>query len=55
LQEAKPMKKIQILDIKSTKDNTSVVSQLSKKELDSTVGGGDSNCVKTSDGDCFCK
>ena len=33
------MKKIQILDIKSTKDNTSVVNQLSKKELEKTIGG----------------
>jgi hypothetical protein len=34
------MNKIRISDIKSTKDKDSIVSQLSKKELDSTVGGG---------------
>jgi hypothetical protein len=55
LQGAKQMKKIQILDIKSTKGNTSTLTQLPKKELDSTIGGGGDNCVKTSDGGCFCK
>jgi hypothetical protein len=33
------MKKIQISDIKSTKDNKFVESQLSKKELEKTIGG----------------
>jgi hypothetical protein len=47
------MKKIQILDIKLTKDNTSILTQLPKKELNSTVGGCE--CVKTSDGGVFCK
>jgi hypothetical protein len=55
LQEVKQMKKIQILDIKLTRDNGSVVSQLSKKEIDSTVGGdGRRNCVVCTDGTIFC-
>jgi hypothetical protein len=33
------MNKIRISDIKSMKDKDSIVSQLSKKELEKTIGG----------------
>jgi hypothetical protein len=49
------MKKIKILDINSTKNDKHLEHEVTKKELNSTVGGGGDNCVKTSDGGCFCK